>query len=55
MSNRGHYKSVNKGRPALVLMPTGEVLNIDGKQYRVLKLSYDLKAEYMPLATIIPC
>lgn len=54
MSNRGHYKSVNKGRPALVLMPTGETVKIDGKQYRVLKLSYDLKGEYMPPAMIIP-
>lgn len=54
MSGRGHYKSVNKGRPALVCIPTGETVTIDGKQYRVLKLTYDLKGEYMKPAMIIP-
>lgn len=54
MSNRGHYKSVNKGIPALVLVPTGEEIVIDGKRYKVLKLMYDLKAEYMPMASIVP-
>lgn len=54
MSNRGHYKSVNKGIPALVCVPSGETIIIDGKRYNVLKLMYDLKGEYMPLAGIIP-
>lgn len=54
MSNRGMYKSVKKGRPALVCVPTGEEILIDGKRYRVLKLMYDLKGEYMPLASITP-
>lgn len=52
--SRGMYKSVNKGRPALVCMPTGETVVIDGKKYRLLKLAYDLKGEFMPPATIIP-
>jgi len=52
--SRGMYKSVNKGRPALVLMPTGETIIIDGKKYRLLKLAYDLKGEFMPPAMIIP-
>ena len=50
MSNRGMYKSVNKGVPALVCIPTGETIIIDGKSYRMLKLMYDLKGEYMPFA-----
>lgn len=54
MSNRGKYKSVQKGVPALVCVPTGETVIIDGKSYRLLKLMYDLKAEYMPMAMIIP-
>lgn len=54
MSNRGMYKSVNKGIPALVCIPTGATILIDGKRYKVLKLIYDLKGEYMPLAGIIP-
>lgn len=54
MSNRGMYKSVAKGIPALVCIPTGEEIIIDGKRYRVLKLMYDLKGEYMPLAAIRP-
>lgn len=54
MSNRGHYKSVNKGIPALVCVPTGKEIIIDGKRYKVLKLIYDLKGEYMPLASIRP-
>lgn len=48
------YKSIQKGRPALVCIPTGEVINIDGKLYKALKLVYDLKGEYMPLANIRP-
>lgn len=52
--SRGMYKSVNKGRPALVLMPTGNTVEINGKTYRVLKLAYDLKGEFMPPAMIIP-
>lgn len=54
MSNRGHYKSVSKGIPALVCVPTGETVIIDGKKCKILKLMYDLKGEYMPLATIKP-
>ena len=50
MSNRGMYKSVNRGIPALVCVPTGEEIVIDGKRYKVLKLMYDLKAQYMPFA-----
>lgn len=50
MGNRGMYKSVNKGIPALVCIPTGEEILIDGKRYKVLKLIYDLKGEYMPYA-----
>ena len=54
MSNRGMYKSVNKGIPALVCVPTGEKIIIDGKSYNVLKLMYDLKGEYLPLAMTVP-
>lgn len=54
MSNRGHYKSVAKGIPALVCVPTGETIIIDGKSYRILKLMYDLKGEYMPQAMPVP-
>lgn len=52
--SRGHYKSVQKGIPALVCVPTGKTVVINGRTYRVLKLMYDLKGEYMPLATIRP-
>lgn len=52
--NRGKYKSVAKGIPALVCVPTGEEIVIDGKRYKVLKLMYDLKGEYQPLASIVP-
>jgi len=52
--SRGMYKSVQKGIPALVCIPTGEKILIDGKTYTVLKLMYDLKGEYMPLAAIVP-
>jgi hypothetical protein len=48
------YKSVNKGIPALVCVPTGETVVIGNKRYTVLKLMYDLKGEYLPLATIKP-
>lgn len=54
MSNRGMYKSVPRGIPALVCVPTGEKLVIGGITYSVLKLIYDIKGEYMPLATIRP-
>lgn len=47
---RGKYKSVPKGIPALVCVPTGEIIVIDGKRYKALKLMYDLKAEYQPFA-----
>ena len=53
MSNRGKYKSVARGVPALVCVPTGATILIDGKQYRVLKLMYDLKGEYLPMAQIV--
>lgn len=52
MANKGKYKSVQKGIPALVCIPTGEKVTIDGKIYTVLKLMYDLKGEYMPPATL---
>jgi len=52
--SRGMYKSVNKGIPALVCIPTGEKILIDGKMYIVLKLMYDLKGEYLPMASIVP-
>jgi hypothetical protein len=52
--SRGQYKSVNKGIPALVCIPTGKKLSIAGKNYTVLKLMYDLKAEYMPFAMLKP-
>ena len=52
--SRGKYKSVPKGIPALVCIPTGEEIFIDGKRYKVLKLMYDLKGEYMPMASIVP-
>ena len=48
------YKSVSKGIPALVCIPTGETVIIDGKPHRLLKLMYDLKGEYLPLATLKP-
>jgi hypothetical protein len=52
--NRGMYKSVPKGIPALVCVPTGETIIIDKKTYSVVKLIYDIKGEYMPLATMRP-
>lgn len=54
MTNKGMYKSVNRGIPALVCIPTGEKVTIDGKIYTVLKLVYDLKGDYMPLASLMP-
>lgn len=54
MGNRGMYKSVPKGIPALVCVPTGEKILIAGKPYNVLKLMYDLKGDYMPLAMTLP-
>lgn len=50
--HRGHYQSVQKGIPALVCIPTGEKIKIGNKTYSVLKLMYDIKGEYMPLATL---
>lgn len=52
--SRGMYKSVSKGIPALVCVPTGKTVIIDGKTYRVLKLMYDLKGDYLPLAMAVP-
>lgn len=52
--NKGMYKSVQKGIPALVCVPTGAEILIDGKRYKVLKLMYDLKGEYLPLAMTVP-
>lgn len=52
--SRGKYKSVAKGIPALVCVPTGEEIIIDGRPYKVLKLMYDLKGEYLPMASLIP-
>jgi hypothetical protein len=52
--SRGMYKSVPKGIPALVCVPTGETVIIDGKRYQLLKLMYDLKGEYLPMASIVP-
>lgn len=47
----GAYHSTKKGRPALVCIRTPRKVIIDGKTYTVLKLKYDLKGEYLPLAT----
>lgn len=52
--SRGMYKSVPKGIPALVCVRTKETIKIGNKTYCVLKLKYDIKGEYMPLATIRP-
>lgn len=38
---------VQKGRPALVAVPTKRTVEIDGKTYRVLELKYDLEGKYM--------
>lgn len=54
MSNKGMYKSVSKGIPALVCIRTNEKVTIDGRVYTVLKLMYDLKGEFLPLATMKP-
>lgn len=54
MTNKGMYKSVQKGIPALVCVPTGETIIIKGIKYRKLKLMYDLKGEYQPFASIVP-
>lgn len=54
MSNRGKYKSVGRGIPALVCVETDETVIIQGKHYRLLKLMYDLNAEYLPLAKLSP-
>lgn len=48
MAKRGH--PINKGIPALVFVKTGETVIINGKRYHLLKMMYDLKGEYKPLA-----
>ncbi len=47
---RKKTQSVDKGIPALVCVPTGKLITIDGKSYKLLKLIYDLKGEFIPLA-----
>jgi len=41
---------INRGIPALVFIKTGETVIISGKKYHLLKMMYDLKGEYKPLA-----
>lgn len=50
---RSRRQPINHGIPALVCIPTGETVVISGKRYKLLKLMYDLKGEYLPMATPI--
>lgn len=54
MKYRSRKQPINKGRPALVCMPTGKTIEVSGKTYHILKLAYDLKGEYMPPAVLTP-
>lgn len=47
---RSRKQPITRGIPALVLVPTGEVITIHGKRYTVLRLQYDLHEEYLPAA-----
>lgn len=51
---RKRHQPINKGIPALVCVRTNKKIIVNGRQYTVLKLMYDLKGEFMPLATIRP-
>lgn len=48
---RTRKQPINRGIPALVCVPTGETIIMNGKRYKLLKLMYDLKVEYMPHAS----
>lgn len=54
MNYRSRKQPINGGRPGLVCMPTGKTVVINGRVYRILKLAYDLKGEYVKPAMIIP-
>ena len=54
MNYRSRKQPVQKGVPALVCIKTDKKVVINGKTYTVLKMFYDLKGEYMPLATLRP-
>lgn len=54
MIGRSRKQPIAHGVPALVFVPTKEKIIINGKTYTVLKMMYDLKGEYMPLATLRP-
>lgn len=47
---RTRQQPINRGIPALVFINTGETVVINGKRYHLLKMMYDLKGEYKPLA-----
>ena len=51
---RSRKQPIAHGVPALVFVKTGETVIISGKKYNLLKMMYDLKGEYMPLATLKP-
>lgn len=50
---RPFKQPINRGRPALVCIRTGEQVTIDGKTYYLLKLMYDLKQDYVPYARML--
>ena len=41
---------INRGVPALVFVKTDQKVIINGKTYTLLKMFYDTKGEYKPLA-----
>lgn len=51
---RSRKQPIPHGVPALVFLKTDQKIVINGKTYTVLKMQYDLKGEYMPLATLRP-
>ena len=51
---RSRKQPITHGVPALVFVKTDQTIVINGKTYTVLKMMYDLKGEYMPLATLRP-
>lgn len=50
MSYRTRKQPINRGIPALVFLKTDQKVVINGKTYTVLKMMYDLKGQYKPLA-----
>lgn len=54
MKYRSRKQPIQHGRPALVFLRTGQTVVINGKKYHLLKMQYDLKGEYMPLAQLSP-